>query len=72
MDAIAEYWQLVSDTDCGVRYNFVVSKRTTPRNRMRESLTYGSAGRLAEQSLTLPGKHEFRTAAIRLAASSGL
>jgi hypothetical protein len=32
-----------------------VRKRAAPRNRMREILTSGSVGGLAEQSLVLPG-----------------
>jgi hypothetical protein len=38
-----------------------VRKRAAPRNRMREILTSGSVGGLAEQSLVLPG-HIFRLA----------
>ena len=33
-----------------------VWKRAAPRNRMREILTSGSVGGLAEQSLALPGR----------------
>ena len=33
-----------------------VRKRAAPRNRMREILTSGSVGGLAEQSLVLPGR----------------
>ena len=32
-------------------------KRAAPRNRMREILTSGSVGGLAEQSLALPGRY---------------
>ena len=34
-----------------------VWKRAAPRNRMREILTSGSVGGLAEQSLVLPGHY---------------
>ena len=34
-----------------------VWKRAAPRNRMREILTSGSVGGLAEQSLALPGRN---------------
>jgi hypothetical protein len=34
-----------------------VWKRAAPRNRMREILTSGSVGGLAEQSLVLPGRY---------------
>ena len=33
-----------------------VWKRAAPRNRMRESFTYGSVGGLVEKSLILPGR----------------
>ena len=34
-----------------------VRKRAAPRNRMREILTSGSVGGLAEKSLVLPGRY---------------
>jgi hypothetical protein len=37
-----------SDAGCGVGGNLVVWKRATPRNRMREILTSGTAGGLVE------------------------
>ncbi len=48
------------DAGCGVVPSaLIVWKRAIPRNRMRESLTSGSVGGLAEQSPILPGKPTF-------------
>ena len=45
------------DAGCGVVPSaLIVWKRAIPRNRMREILTSGSVGGLAEQSPILPGQ----------------
>ena len=48
-------WMEHGDAGCGLLHcNLVVRKRAIPRNRMREILTSGSVGGLAEQSPILP------------------